>query len=121
MGELVAALGGGRRDVREIGRNVMYMVAAGTLMPFAQATRGVAMPPVSDTVARAMAHIAALAAPGVVPSEVCGSGVPVAQEEAKSVVAFLEGGAEPPVELAKRLARSGLLDRRQRSFAIESS
>lgn len=112
IGDVVAALGGPGRNPIEIRQNLLFLVAAGTLAPFAQARtcEEDAPPPraAAQVVRNALTRIVETGAPAVVPCELAGNGVLVGPEEARQATSWLSGGesAAPP---PSRLVRLGLL------------
>ena len=105
IGEAVATLGGEGRDAVEIARNLIFLVAAGTLMPFANAfrTRAVnARTLANTTVDRALAYAIAQKARRAIPSQILGNGVEVDPIEAVAIREWL-AGAENIEALATRL------------------
>jgi SAM-dependent methyltransferase len=105
IGEAVSRLRGGR-DATEIARNLMFLVAAGTLTPFAQVhhsdgnvkarqlARGVVERAVTSALDRRERR--------VIPSEVLGNGVVIEPVEALAVSEWL-AGADGVEDLATRL------------------
>ncbi|MBN3819188.1 methyltransferase domain-containing protein [Paraburkholderia sp. Se-20369] len=111
IGEIVARLGGERHNPPEILQNLLFLVASGTLTPFAQAggytetgVRRAASP--SAAQALTLASSADDATPAFVPSEALGSGVAVNADEAKQALRWIAGEALPRPD---RLARLGVL------------
>lgn len=109
IGDIVARLGGAGRNPVEIQQNLIFLVATGTLMPFARAggyDPG-APPPraASRVVGNALSHIVATRTAAVVPSERLGNGVPISVEEAVQAMSWLAGreSASPPPERLGRL------------------
>jgi len=104
--EAAAALGGHGRNEAEIVRNLTFLVAAGALMPFAQARQGshTAKPrrPASETVERILAQAVEHSAQRMLPSEAAGNGVPVSPVEALAITEAL-AGADTEAMLAARL------------------
>jgi ubiquinone/menaquinone biosynthesis C-methylase UbiE len=106
IGEAVSKLRGNRRDVAEIARNLVFLVAAGTLTPFAQVhhadgnvkTRQLA----KGVVERAIASALERRERRVIPSEVLGNGVLIQPVEALAVSEWL-AGADGIEELSTRL------------------
>lgn len=108
IGAAVAELGGRctRAAADEIRRNLLYLVAAGALVPFARqpeqvetaeavAARG--CKPANGVIERVLAYSSARQAQCVLPSEILGNGVRLTLAEAASVSRYLEGagaGAE---------------------------
>ncbi len=112
IGDAVTALGDADRNLVEIKQNLVFLVAAGTLSPFAQASAQPAHITPKRTantiVDNALKNIARTGNPEVVPCERLGSGVLVQAQEALAVQAWLartEHDRLPP----SRLVRLGLL------------
>src|SRR5262249_38809138 len=117
MADLVAALAvrGGNAD--EIARNVIFLLAAGVLIPFARVhavdeggarTRARATPMLE----RAFAYALAEGKGCSVPSDVMGNGFPIEPDEARAVQDALSGAAKPDEgtrELIATLERLGLV------------
>jgi hypothetical protein len=95
LGEAVVALSGGRRDPVEITRNLLFLVAAGTLLPFARpapARTGVThRRPANPTVARVLASAVEQRSTRAIPSEILGNGVAVDPLEALAILEWLRG------------------------------
>ena len=106
IGEAIAALTGPGRNAIEITRNLIFLVAAGALLPFAKTHDFIkaskAPRPRNAMVERALAHIIEQQAQGAIPSEVLGNGVPIKPVEALAISELLAGAGEPGT-LAKRL------------------
>lgn len=109
IGDIVARLGGNGHNRREILQNLLFLVASGNLMPFAQTGGAV------DRGARRAASPAAAAAlasriddetPTFVPSETLGSGIAVSETEATQALRWIAGDEIAP---PARLARLGIL------------
>ncbi len=107
VGDAIAQLGGPGRNPIEITRNLVFLVASGVLMPFAQAqslsrrtemSRSLA-PMLQRTLAYAMETQTARA----VPSEILGNGVLISPAEAAALTKILAGDPLDPAE--GRLAR----------------
>jgi SAM-dependent methyltransferase len=106
IGDAVSALGGGRRDAAEIARNLIFLVAAGTLMPFA---RGHCPNPAirarrlaNTTVQRLLAHVIERRGRRAIPSEILGNGVDIHPVEALAITESLSG-ADCVEKVAARL------------------
>jgi predicted O-methyltransferase YrrM len=106
IGEAVSTLRGDKRDAIEIARNLVFLVAAGTLTPFAKVHR-------SDgnvqrrrlakaVVERAIASALDRRGRRVIPSEVLGNGVVIQPVEALALTAWVDG-ADGVEDLATRL------------------
>lgn len=111
IGDIVARLSGPGRNATEIRQNLVFLVAAGTLTPFARVgespspTPGAALyPPVE----KALRHIVATQSAAVVPSLRLGNGALVTPSEAEQALAWLDS-ASPHATFPRRLARLGLL------------
>lgn len=110
LGAAVNALaqsgGSSARNPSDIVRNLMYLVAGGALMPFAQEFRQ-RMPdevrkPASPLVEHSLADIIRSAAPRAIPSERLGNGVMVRPEEALAIIELLSGTAPESITSAPR-------------------
>jgi SAM-dependent methyltransferase len=106
IGQAVNALGGEGRDPVDIARNLIFLVAAGMLMPFAKArdqSQAVTARRVTNrTVERALANVIEHRAPRAIPSETLGNGVDMLPIEALAVTEWL-AGADGVETLAPRL------------------
>jgi SAM-dependent methyltransferase len=106
IGQAVTALGGEGRDAVEIARNLIFLVAAGTLMPFAKArNQGHAVKATrlaNRTVERVLAHVIEHQVPRAIPSETLGNGVEILPIEALAITEWL-AGADVIETLAARL------------------
>jgi SAM-dependent methyltransferase len=95
IGDAVSALSGTRRDPVEITRNLIFMVAAGMLMPFAAATprreRAAQRLPANRTVARILAFAIEHRSTRAIPSEILGNGVVINPIEALAIIEWLRG------------------------------
>ncbi len=111
LGEATAALAGATHDRASTARNLLLLVAAGTLTPFARAQAvGEAKPPgplASPAVGRALARVIERQRRGAVPSEVAGNGVEIEPGEALAIRAALNGEGVPDPALLSRLRRLG--------------
>jgi SAM-dependent methyltransferase len=117
IADLVASLAVRGGKAEEIARNVIFLVAAGVLIPFARAhlvdapgraMRHRATPMLERALAYAIDRDKGLS----VPSEVMGNGFPIEPDEARAVREALSGAAtpdQPTGELMATLARLGLL------------
>ncbi|WP_206957480.1 class I SAM-dependent methyltransferase [Trinickia acidisoli] len=111
IGDIVTRLHGRdpRRNAMEIRQNVLFLVAAGALMPFANAggySDGTTRRAVNSVVGRALESIVESASPGFVPCERAGNGVWVTVDEAVQARRwFVDESAVRP----DRLARLGLV------------
>ncbi|CAG9191541.1 Methyltransferase [Burkholderia gladioli] len=109
IGEIVARLGGTQHNAREIMQNLLFLVAGGSLTPFARSGGPDTSGPrraASAATAAALASGGTPAATVFVPCEVLGNGVAVSGEEAAQALAWLAG---KPVACPERLARLGVL------------
>jgi len=95
LGETVAALGGRGRNEREIARNLMFLVAAGPLMPFARAFRFDVLherPRVANRlVERVLTYVVRHRVSRAIPCEALGNGVEVRPIDALAITAWLDG------------------------------
>lgn len=109
IGDIVARLGSGGHNRRDILQNLLYLVASGALTPFAQAGGYVeegARRTASPAVAAALACCVGDEAPTFVPCEALGNGVSVSRTEATQAQRWLAG---EQVERPARLARLRML------------
>ena len=107
IGEVVPALGGHGRDTIEITRNVIFLIAAGMLQPFAkifEPTKDRQMRKACPVLVRALAS----AAP-TIPCEMLGNGVPMTTAEAAAVGAWLVGGQTREPDRVADFVRLGLI------------
>lgn len=109
LGAAAAELGGAQRDPAEILRNLVYLIAAGALQPFARA-RQIERPRgrlgfASDTVERAVRYVALHRETRAVPSTVLGNGVEIDPPAAERMLAAVEveHAADPLVATWLRL------------------
>jgi SAM-dependent methyltransferase len=123
LGTLVEALAGAGRARPEIARNIVFLIAAGTLTPFAQAgpyaTTARARRAASAQISAALEHASKRPEGGALPSVRLGSGVALSASEAQAVCATLadaptapaaiEGAARAQDDLVPTLLRLGLL------------
>jgi SAM-dependent methyltransferase len=108
LGELVTLLGGPGRSAGELRQNLLFLLAAGSLAPFARPGGGgrSGEPPRTavPVTARALAQLAAAGEAGVVPSARLGGGATVSAEEARIAADWLAGAAgRPPPDRISRL------------------
>jgi SAM-dependent methyltransferase len=119
IGEAVTALGGQGRDAKEIARNMVFLVAAGTLMPFAKGrTSNEAVRPhrlANPMVERVIAYVIDHRARRAIPCEILGNGVRIGPIEALAITEWLRG-ADGVEALAARV-EAGI---RRRSLRIAS-
>lgn len=109
IGDIVAQLGGDGHNRREILQNVLFLVAGGTLMPFAQAGGEVAKGArraASPAAAAALASSADGSMSTFVPCEAFGNGVSVNRDEAAQALRWIAGEA---TARPTRLARLGVV------------
>lgn len=109
VGEIVARLGANSRNRREILQNLLFLVASGTLTPFAHAGGYDETGPrraSSPACAAALACGADEGASTFVPCETLGNGLAVSTEEAEQARRWIAGEAIP---VPGRLARLGVL------------
>jgi hypothetical protein len=117
FGRIVEALSVDGRHAGEIARNVTFLVAAGTLMPYAKAHRSTAgvtlkrqaAPLVERSVAFAIERLSRIA----IPSDVLGNGVTIEPVEALGLAEWL-AGVDDEERMAVRLEAAG----RDRGLAI---
>ncbi|MGN6652348.1 class I SAM-dependent methyltransferase [Trinickia sp.] len=109
IGDIVARLAGDGHNRREILQNLLFLVASGNLMPFAQAGglvdtggRGAASP----AVVAALASHTGDETPTFVPCGTLGSGIAVSEDEAIRALRWMAG---EEIERPARLARLGIL------------
>jgi hypothetical protein len=94
LGDAVGALAGQAASAIETTRNLVFLVAAGVLAPFAQPFRrvaGAANTASNATVLRALQHAQSGQSGGILPSAVAGNGVPVSAAQAAAILARLAG------------------------------
>jgi SAM-dependent methyltransferase len=110
LGDVMTQLGGDGRDAAAMRQNLSFLIAAGTLMPFARAgSYGQGPARVASAVVRnSLADIIETKTAGVVPCEWLGNGVVITLDEATQALAWLSGRG-PANALPTRLARLGLL------------
>jgi hypothetical protein len=106
IGDALSVLGGAGRNAAEITRNLIFLVAAGTLMPFARAagpgTGHGAEQFASAMVARVLADAIERRARRAVPSQILGNGVEIRPIEAVALLEWV-AGAKSVEMLASRL------------------
>jgi SAM-dependent methyltransferase len=105
LGQAITTLDAPSRDEREIARNLIFLIAAGTLMPFAKAIHSV--PGKSEkfanpTTARALADVMARRSSRAIPSQVLGNGIEIQPIEAIAVLEWM-AGAQTVEALTRRL------------------
>ena len=116
--KLTKALGGGSEIDAQVRRNLLYLVAAGVLTPFATSYRAPA--PRTDlrfadkSVERMFLHVAKGHGPRHIASRVVGSGIALTVAEAAAVIDAVAGrphtdARDVPSGLIPRLLRLGLL------------
>jgi predicted O-methyltransferase YrrM len=110
IGEAVAALGGKGRDATEITRNLIYLLAAGTLLPFAKAHQpGATAKPrrlANETVERVFAYVIEQRTARAIPSEILGNGVEITAAEALGVTTLLAGIDSAATDVSEDLVPS---------------
>ncbi|RKP47525.1 class I SAM-dependent methyltransferase [Trinickia fusca] len=109
IGDIVARLSGPQRNAMEIRQNLLFLVAAGALTPFAKAggyPNAASRQAENAVIGNAIKRIVERSEPAFVPCELLGNGVLVNVEEAIAMERWLtdEGAARP-----ERLARLGLV------------
>ena len=115
VGEAVTRLGGAGRDAAEIARNLLYLVAAGVLAPFARVfsvnAAGVHRRFATVTIERVLAHIVATGVARAVPSEVLGNGISIAPRDAAEIIELVAGRPKSQAveDLASTLRRLAIL------------
>jgi SAM-dependent methyltransferase len=96
VGDAAVQLGGAGRDAAEITRNLIYLIAAGALQPFAVAreVEPARQPPrfATPAVERAVAHAAETGTSRAAPSAIVGNGVVIDAAAAVRAVAALANG-----------------------------
>jgi SAM-dependent methyltransferase len=106
IGEAVTALGGEGKDSAGIARNLIFLVAAGALMPFAKAVRPVSNSKTpkfgSPTVALGLADVIEHRARRAIPSQILGNGVEIHPIEAVAISEWVRG-AQGVEALAARM------------------
>jgi hypothetical protein len=110
VGEVAARLSGPRRNPIEIRQNLFFLVAAGTLMPFARARGHTEAAPsreaANQVVRNSLEQIVGSSSPAFVPCKLLGNGVLVGVDEALQATGWLAGKEIPP---PARMLRLGLL------------
>lgn len=120
IGDAVSALDPRGSQAAEIARNLIFLVAAGALMPFAKSytPRSPALGGrlSNPTVERALAQVTDQGGRRAIPSDVLGNGVEIEPDEAKAVREWLtaggggaKGGAARPEGLLRRWMRLGMI------------
>jgi hypothetical protein len=111
IGAAVSELGLEQAD--ESRRNLLYLVAAGALMPFArtltQASAAQEGQPATETIARILRHCIEHDVDCVVPSQLTGNGVRITPAEAAAVSAWLTEARGLDSALTRRLRYVGIL------------
>jgi len=118
IADLVAALAVRGDNADEIARNVIFLVAAGVLIPFARTYAvgeggPLARARATPMLERAFAYALAEGKGCSVPSEVMGNGFPIEPDEARAVLDALDGVVSPndeTRELMATLERLGLVE-----------
>lgn len=121
LAELIEALSRNAADRAHVTRNLLYLIAAGELAPFARRVPvAIAEAPprlASEIHRRWLRHAAGSEGPWWIPSPVSGTGIAVDGAAAAAVLEQVGGGAdganapaaEPPAGLLTRLRRLGIL------------
>jgi hypothetical protein len=116
VGDAVRALAGRGEDKVGIARNLLFLVAAGVLAPFAKAARVALTPPASiasPVVELALEDAATRAGSRrAIPSAIYGNGVEMDAGDARAVLDWARGRSVPPGFVERRLptlARLGLV------------
>ncbi len=115
LGDAVAALTGQAGSAVEVSRNLIFLMAAGVLAPFARSfasAEATIRAASNSTVSRALRRGHSRNAGCVLPSEVVGNGVALSAAHTSAIVAHLDGGtsADAPInEQLANLARLGLV------------
>jgi SAM-dependent methyltransferase len=118
LGELASALHGEARDEGGIVRNLLYLIAAGVLTPFAKRYRPTVSgePPrfADATVQRMFESAAKSDVPEPIASEVVGSGIEMDPTDAAAILDHVARGGpsegdDARAELVRRLGRLGIL------------
>ena len=95
IGEVATTLGGKGRDTAEIVRNLTFLVAAGSLMPFAKAVRtdttAKTRKLANTTVERVLADVIERREHRAIPSEILGNGVEIYPIEAVALSGWIAG------------------------------
>jgi len=111
--ELARAVAGSRGIEAQIVRNLLYLIAAGVLAPFAAPYSAGArrcLPEfASETVARMFRYVAAGNSPGQIASEIAGGGVALQAVDAATAIEAVAGRQRADTDLSPRLLRLGLL------------
>jgi SAM-dependent methyltransferase len=118
IADAVASLSQHGGNAEEIARNLIFLVAAGVLIPFARAHAVTDRAPkgpyrATPMLERALAYAITEQKGCTVPSEVMGNGFPLEPHEARAVQAALSAAATPDEttrELTATLERIGLLE-----------
>lgn len=108
IGEAVPALGGNGRDTIEITRNLIFLVAAGLLQPFARAFA----PAQVDNRPRSASPVLQRALTNgipTIPCEVLGNGVPITPADAAAISGWLANAQTSPPDRAADFVRLGLI------------
>lgn len=133
LADAAAALSTARRPDARIFRNLLYLVAAGSLTPFAKRlrcaeslgrhVRWADVRPANATVARALAYAVARGGACVIPCKVLGGGVRIELADARALSESLDRASESEMPgasngsldaLALRLLRLGILTGQER-------
>ncbi len=113
MAAAVAALAANETEAEECRRNLLYLVAAGVLQPFAQPGARLGSPRdcglENATVREILRHSVEREVDCVLPSEWLGNGVRVTAAEAAVLTEWLAGDRNAPPAVVGRLLRVGIL------------
>ncbi|WP_323120283.1 class I SAM-dependent methyltransferase [Burkholderia alba] len=107
--DIVARLSAPRRNPMEIRQNLLFLVAAGALTPFAKAggyPDPVSQPARNPAARYTLRQIVEQSTPGFVPCELLGNGLPVTVDEAAAAQRWI---AHPDTARPDRLARLGIV------------
>jgi SAM-dependent methyltransferase len=106
--DVVAMLAADGQDVTAITRNLLFLIAGGSLAPFARAYQADSTPPSSiatPVVERALADAAAGARPrAVIPSTTYGNGIELDAADARALLEWSQRPADRSVAFDRRLA-----------------
>jgi SAM-dependent methyltransferase len=113
IGAAVTKLASNATEAAESRRNLLYLVAAGALMPFAKTPAAAARErgPANEIVARILQYSVDHRVECTLPSEALGSGVRINPSGSAAVLAWMRGsGARRSGDLIERLLRLGVVD-----------
>jgi len=108
IADAVPGLGGTGRDTIEITRNLIFLIAAGILQPFARAFAP-ARPDEKRRKACPLLERALASAAPTIPCPVLGNGIPITPAETLSVSAWLAGGLTRETDRVTDFVRLGLI------------